>query len=381
MLLGAAAAVAALLVSAAPASAVNRYAHPDGSGSAPCTDNVPVTDACSLQNAFIALQDGDDLTLNSGGGIGNYSTLIELSINQQATVHGSAPGVPATVISSAANIAVSMSTGSVLRDVRVVHTGPAGSFGLRMGDNTLAERVAVDDGATLQHSCSVGGTGATIRDSVCWNRSVGGSAVHAEYDGGFTFDLNLRNVTAVATANSADGIALDVSEPSTKATVHATNVIADGAGADAFAQSDGSFGTEARIVLGYSNSNIRSTTGVGAVIENGPTNTSTPPVYENGGVGDFDQVATSTGTIDRGNAGIVNGVGLGPFALDGAARCLGAAPDIGADEFPGAACPVPPVTLTPTETGQRAAALKKCKKKKTKKAKKKCRKKAQKLPV
>jgi hypothetical protein len=41
----------------------------------------------------------------------------------------------------------------------------------------------------------------------------------------------------------------------------------------------------------------------------------------------------------------------------------------------------PPSTGGPTETGQRAAALKKCKKKKTAKAKKKCRKKARKLPV
>ena len=41
----------------------------------------------------------------------------------------------------------------------------------------------------------------------------------------------------------------------------------------------------------------------------------------------------------------------------------------------------PPVISPPAETGQRAAALKKCKAKKSKKAKKKCRKNAAKLPV
>jgi DNA-binding beta-propeller fold protein YncE len=50
-----------------------------------------------------------------------------------------------------------------------------------------------------------------------------------------------------------------------------------------------------------------------------------------------------------------------------------------------AGCPIPPATVTPTlaqnPTGQRAAALKKCKKKKTAKAKKKCKKKAKQLPV
>ena len=54
------------------------------------------------------------------------------------------------------------------------------------------------------------------------------------------------------------------------------------------------------------------------------------------------------------------------------------------DQCPGTAgpqngCPATPVASTPT--GQRAAALKKCKKKHSKKARKKCRKKAQRLPV
>jgi hypothetical protein len=42
---------------------------------------------------------------------------------------------------------------------------------------------------------------------------------------------------------------------------------------------------------------------------------------------------------------------------------------------------VAPPATTPTQTGQRAAALKKCKKKHAKKARKKCRNKAKKLPV
>jgi hypothetical protein len=64
-----------------------------------------------------------------------------------------------------------------------------------------------------------------------------------------------------------------------------------------------------------------------------------------------------------------DGDGL-PDAFDGCPSQSGS----GSNGCPAAATP-------PAETGQRAAALKKCKKKKSKKARKKCRKKARKLPV
>jgi len=80
-----------------------------------------------------------------------------------------------------------------------------------------------------------------------------------------------------------------------------------------------------------------------------------------------------------------------PVDFPGVADGAGNGTDIGAFEVqkecasqttPGETCPLPPVTKPPPgPTGQRAAALKKCKKKKSKKARNKCRKRAKKLPV
>ena len=53
--------------------------------------------------------------------------------------------------------------------------------------------------------------------------------------------------------------------------------------------------------------------------------------------GDFHQLAGSP-TIDAGSSAATL---LGSFDLDGEARIQGCAPDIGADEFPDALCPLP----------------------------------------
>jgi hypothetical protein len=107
---------------------------------------------------------------------------------------------------------------------------------------------------------------------------------------------------------------------------------------------------------------------------------------------------TSTGNsdlIDQGDpaappAGAIDFDG-DPRAIDADAACpLNPVRDIGADEFnpgiPDCAPPPPPPggggpPTTPAPTGQRAAALKKCKKKRSAKARRKCRKRAQALPV
>jgi hypothetical protein len=87
----------------------------------------------------------------------------------------------------------------------------------------------------------------------------------------------------------------------------------------------------------------------------GNGNSGTAPVFVNPGIGNFEQQPTSTGTINRGTSATVNGFGLGAFDLGGVSRCAGTAPDIGADELAGSACPVPP-SITPP------APKKKCKK-------------------
>ncbi len=111
----------------------------------------------------------------------------------------------------------------------------------------------------------------------------------------------------------------------------------------------------------------------------------------------FHLTANNPTLIDMGNPATTTGTDRDgdPFALDGITDSVcNARRDIGADEVVAApsSCPVPPPTPPttpaatpptppPAATGLRAAALKKCKKKKTSSARKKCKKKANLLPV
>jgi hypothetical protein len=125
-----------------------------------------------------------------------------------------------------------------------------------------------------------------------------------------------------------------------------------------------------------------------------PTSLAAPAgLAANGGPTETIALQPASPAIDRGIDAFVVGDQRGstrPVDFPGLANAVGGdGTDIGAFEVqvacaseatPGAGCPstTPP---PPAETGQRARALKKCKKKKTKKAKKKCRKKAKRLPV
>jgi hypothetical protein len=186
-----------------------------------------------------------------------------------------------------------------------------------------------------------------------------------------TVAATVRNVTARATGNGSLGIAV-LSGAGGNATLDAKNVIADGA-TDALAGAVAG-GDVASLSLANSSYTTTSTLGDGiaAVTAAGSgTNQLTAPLL---GANLFTQLAGSP-TI---NGGVTDNK-TGSLDIDGEPRSRGGAIDIGADEFPLAA-PQPPGA-----TGLRAAALKKCQKKKKakkqKKARKKCRQKAQRLPL
>jgi hypothetical protein len=123
-----------------------------------------------------------------------------------------------------------------------------------------------------------------------------------------------------------------------------TNVIVRGGGTTG--QEDvrtivGSDALSATATFDHSNYATESEQNLGDITDPGSaTNVTTAPVFMNAGTGDFHQQATSTGTLNLGTA-----TGQDPLErdVDGQARAMGSAPDIGADEL--AEAPPPP-TIT-----------------------------------
>lgn len=352
------------LVGAAPASAANRFASPSGTGVDPCSSSSPAT-ACPIEIAVNGAGSGDDVTLLPGP----YSTSTQLTAAPGVTVHGTTSAAP--VVSSSATFGFEIDAGSALRDVDIEHTGTGAAF-FAFGAGSVVERVFVhSSGAPI--ACEAGPQ-SLIRDVVCWHNGIANADAAAlkPYNGSGAQTVTLRNVTAVSTV--APGIVAQSFGAGTL-NLAATNVIAKGT-TDVGTQNLG--GTISAV---FDHSNYASESDPDSVITNpgtGTGNVTVAPAFVNSAAGDFHETAVSAGTIDLGTS---TGVLPGELDVAGQARSQGAAPDIGAYEIAPAQSP-PGLTPNPTTpTGQRAAALKKCKKKHSAKKRKKCKRKANQLPV
>ena len=174
------------------------------------------------------------------------------------------------------------------------------------------------------------GTSALIRDSVCFSSAADGQGLTLNTNGPGTTTLTMRNVTAVSAGDTGMRIA---GAPATDVlNLNGTSVIASGPVADVFR-----VGAAVKTVtLDHSNYDLVSGSGGGSItpvapaVGNDPTNQTTPPVFVDAPNGNFRQASTSVGTIDLGSSA----AGLGTADFEGQARTQGAAPDIGADEFP-----------------------------------------------
>jgi hypothetical protein len=370
------------LATPAVASAADRFAEPGGNGMEPCLQ----VDPCSIGAAVSAAASGDDVTLLGGVPPNpSYTLIAPLTVPANVTVHGT-PGARPHVESTAnAGPSFHVAGAAVLRDVSVNHTDSSNTA-VNVDGGTIERVFAHSNG----HWGCTAAPGSLIRDSVCWVTSalpLQGAGLEAYSGAPGAATVTIRNVTAIDTAGTAAGLKIQVFHPTADLTVNATNVIADTTvGPDVNSLVNPCCVTATgRIALDHSNYDSELENGTITITDPGSgTNQTAEPDFVDAGAGDFRQAATSTGTIDRGVAGVVNGVGLGAFDLDGLGRLQGPNPDIGAYEFP----PPPTTEVTPAqvtpppgETGQRAKALKKCKKIKSKAKKRKCKKKARKLPV
>jgi hypothetical protein len=321
--------VPALLVSAlvaqaglaSPARAAGqRYASPTGTGTA-CTSVAP----CSLATAVNNASSSTEVILASGtyemGGTG-------LANNQSSVnVHGVA-GAPRPVINTSANtgLQLSGSSGVKVSDLTINHTG--NTFGLNVFSSGITVQ-RVDVHSTGPVACFLGFSGLA-RDSLCATPADDGIALDDSWGGSSpdvtTGTLTLRNITAIAAGASSYGVRAEAGNYA-NLDVNARNVIAFGTKAD-FRAARSFFNSDGDISVNYSNyDTTSSSSGSASITSPGSlSNQKELPVFADPVM--FHQ-ALGSPTIDKGTT---DG-SVGTTDIDGDARSIGAAVDIGADEY------------------------------------------------
>jgi hypothetical protein len=329
----AALAIAAMLLLAAPAFALPRYASPGGAG-ADCAQPTP----CDLQTAIEGAADGDEVILAPGDyGSPDVPLVSTITASTAIDIHVAA-GAPRPRIFSSADPALAIGHGAALHDVELHHSGGIDAFDLA----GFAERVTIDSQAA---ACTLSGDGAVIRDSVC-RATQDGPAIRMNVSGAAPMPLwtaSVRNVTAYS--RFGEGIRVSAGSYA-QLLVLATNVIAQGGSRDVVAEiTDLAGQPRAEVSLDHSNFSSRLTNGGGvATVPGSPTNQTSTPALVDDPLGDFRQIAGSV-TIDAG----VNDAANGPLDFQGEARVQQGGTDIVADEFTPPPAPVAP-RATPDRT-------------------------------
>jgi hypothetical protein len=305
------------LAAPAHALAAQRFASPTGGNSEPCNPTP-----CDIVRAVNNASGTDEVIINpgtytaDGTPTGPPLTTTLGPVFGTMVVHGVAGQPRPLIFSSSASGGFEVDAGQ-LRYLQLQYSGV--SEGLIVGG--LADQLVVRSIAGSPCGLVAGGT---LRDSVCWETG-GAVAIDSGANVPGTFSSTLRNVTAFSSGGSA------ISARATSDanfTLAATNVIARGDPEDVFASSDP--GTTATVNLDHSNYATRTTSGTGSSITDPTTNSNqtAAPSFVDLPNGDFHQLAGSP-TVDAGANDPLNG----PFDFEGSARQLGAATDIGADEF------------------------------------------------
>jgi hypothetical protein len=357
-LLALALSAAALTLWAAPASAAQtRVVSPTSTRAvSPCTTETP----CRLDYAMGVSVSGDDVAVLPGdyyaSGTTPWATLPRLPA--YTSIHGVA-GAPIPVIHGhvVETSSFLLLDGATARDL-AVEMDTSGIYllvsGLHLVNGATAERVQVR--ATNRATDSVLSPcrieDGKLSDSICAGDGTLGQ-VPALYVGtttssAATTSATVRNVTAVSTARSGNGIKVTTYTGTSALT--ATNVIAEGRDADIAINAPYGSGM-AKLVIDHSNWDTIVGTGAGTqrfLPGNGNQTGSTgaTPLFVDRGAGDYRQ-APGSPTID---AGAPTGNSVLDFAGD--PRVSGASVDIGADEF----FP-PPLATTGAATGVRERAV------------------------
>jgi Ca2+-binding RTX toxin-like protein len=298
----------AVLVPAGPAAATPRYVEPGGATSGDCTPPAGpgLWSPCEFKYAVQNVSNNGDEVIVAPGDYTISGSVVE---QNDVVIHGEYGKTRPHV--NASELRVEYLTGGGT----VRHLELQGNLVFE-GNSKLAEDLRVEGGVTL-------GGNHVLRDSIVV--ASGTSAVAVTGRGG---SQELRNVTALSTGQNSVGI---VARPDLAFcfadTLTAKNVIVRGVSTDLSATKASCSSSTSRIDVSYSNYRAGKISGDGVINDLGNNQTNLPPVFANPAAGDYHQLPTSP-TID---AGIADGL-LGPADIDGEARTIGSAPDIGADE-------------------------------------------------
>ena len=295
----------------------------------------------------------------SAGDYGSAAAPIRGSIQTNVsnlTVHGPSSGPrPRIFLAATPSVAngpaglVFAGTSTTLRDVEV-HNVSSG---------VGAQAIFVADGSTIDHVvASTAGEAETtpddqaaaaiiadgptvVTDTVAYATNNGGGGFETpgaeglflEADGGSDV---VRNSTVVSAAGSL-GFALEAR--GTVGTTVATlqNTIVSGASNGLVVAEE----SGATMTVNADHDRISGEFTASGTYNPGSTVTAAAPVFVNAAAGDYREAPNSTATIDQGGP---EGAGDPATDLDGDLRTVGVAPDIGADELPGA----PSATATGT---------------------------------
>ncbi|MFL5780716.1 MAG: kelch repeat-containing protein [Thermoleophilaceae bacterium] len=333
---------ALLLAGAAPAeAATTRYAAPDGSGTL-CTQAAP----CSIETAFSAPSDAVELAS------GDYATASTLDAGSR-DVHGESGKPRPDITYSGGGAAIEGDLITRLTHIRI--DAPSGrGVDTASCDGTVFQDLVVDS-AGDGLACATG-IGFLVRNAVV-HSGAGGPALRFAAGLGGDVTGSLRNVTATSSGSYAlELVGSNIDPPCTTAssgsdvhaTVNARNTILRATGTDIRLRG-GCFAGATSLDIDYSNFGSGSTevdnTGttaepsVGSVTDGGH-NQHTAPLFTADG---FHEQPTSP-TVDAGTEDAQTGTA----DIDGGARELGLAPDMGADEL----APSPTAMATPHSNAQ-----------------------------
>lgn len=300
----------------ASAAGHQRYASPGGSVAAACTYEDP----CALATAVSGAVSGDEVIVAPG----DYPVTATLAATG-LTIHG-IPGRPRPRLLSNGVVAVVDMNSSTLRYVEVDHAPGQGGYAIWAGNSLIDQVIARGSAQPDQETIEARNT--TLRDSVVIAPGSAGRAIETYQNGGF-LSGTFRNVTAIATETGGVAIQAAAQGASGYVAVLARNVIARGGpgGASFDVWTDDS-GATAKITVDHSNWLGAWTSGTKASLVDGGANQTAAPAFVNAAAGDYRE-APGSPTIDAGLGEFLDG----DFDLDGDLRQLGAAIDIGADEF------------------------------------------------
>jgi hypothetical protein len=323
---------AASLVLCAQAAAAVRYAAPTGIGGEPCISRTPCPLAKAIEDAP---NDGDEVVVRSG----QYAITATISVEKKLNIHGEA-GQPRPRL-----LPDSAFSGQTL----VLHGGGPGEYRIsRLEVQSKSLALHAFNGPSFISGLLLLGNGSgagaavfeyegtsVLRDTIARANGQGARAVSAT-----SGPLHLRNVTAIA--SGAGSVGVDVAgtcffnqgacmAPQHDGLIVARNVIARGVAHDISATVVSS-GPKAEIDIGHSNFVTSFASQPGTKITNSGGNQTAAPLYTAGQLENWHQREGSP-TIDAG----IEDPYTGATDYDGDPRKVGAAVDIGADEY------VPPV--------------------------------------